>query len=327
MEYKTIMGDSKAVLREIEKYNRIVICRHSRPDGDAVGASFGLKGLIKLTWPEKEVLVVNSDKSENYAFLGKEDAQIDSYENTLMIVLDTSTVRRIANPRFREAPRVIKIDHHLDTEPYGDVEWIESFRSSTCEMIADLYNTFKDKLKMDRKTATCLYAGMCTDSGWFKYASTKPETLKLAAVLLEYGVDIEKLNARLNTTDYRILRFEAKVLNNIEMTPNGVAYFFVTEKIKEEFSLTEEETSMAVDYFNSIKGCLIWMLFIEQEDSIRVRIRSRFIQINNLAAKYGGGGHANACGATIYSNDDMQSMLGEADLMLKEFREANPDLK
>ena len=321
------MSDNIEILDSIKKYNRIVISRHTRPDGDCLGSTYALKRIIQLTWPEKEVYVINSDKSKNLAFLGKEDPEIESYEDTLVMVLDTSTAARISNPRFNEGACIVKIDHHRDSQKYGDIEWVESYRSSVSEMIASFYNDFSDELKIDKYAATCLYAGICTDSGYFKFGSTSPETLRLAAMLMEKGVDTEDLYARLELVDFRILKFQSNVINNVKITPNGVAYYYVTEDVKKEFELSEEEASMGVDFMNSIKGSPIWLLFVQQQGSTRVRLRSRFITLNELAGRYNGGGHANACGATVYTDAQMQALIDEADQLIKLAKRENPDIE
>jgi len=321
------MSDNIEILNAIKKYNRIVISRHTRPDGDCLGSTYALKSIIKLTWPEKEVYVINSDISKNLAFLGKEDPQIESYKDALVMVLDTSTAARISNPRFNEGDCIVKIDHHRDSQKYGDIEWVESYRSSVSEMVASFYNDFSDELKIDKYAATCLYAGICTDSGYFKYGSTSPETLRLAAMLMEKGVDTENLYARLELVDFRILKYQSKVLDEVKITPNGVAYFYVSNETKKEFNLSEEEASMGVDFINSIKGSPIWLLFVQQEGSVRVRLRSRFIALNDLAGRYNGGGHANACGATVYTDAQMQALIDEADQLLKVAKRENPEIE
>jgi len=321
------MSDNIEILNAIKKYNRIVISRHSRPDGDCLGSTYALKRIIQLTWPEKEVYVINSDKSNNLAFLGKDDSDIESYEDTLVMVLDTSTAARISNPRFNEGSCIVKIDHHRDSQKYGDIEWVESYRSSVSEMVASFYNDYSDILKIDSYAATCLYAGICTDSGYFKFGSTSPQTLKLAAMLMEKGVDTENLYARLELVDFRILKYQSKVIDNVKITPNGVAYYYVTEDVKKEFDLSEEEASMGVDFMNSIKGSPIWLLFVQQKGSVRVRLRSRYIALNELAGRYNGGGHANACGSTVYTDAQMQALIDDADTLLKLAKRENPDIE
>lgn len=317
----------KAILEKIREYKSIIISRHVRPDGDAVGSTLGLARILRLTFPEKQVYVVNGDYAEYTAFLGNEDAQPDAacYAGSLAIVIDTATPDRISNKSWQSAREVIKIDHHIDVAPYGDIAWVEEHRSSACEMIADFYMTFREELKIDREAATCIYAGMVTDSGRFRFRSVSGETLRCAAALLDLGVDTDTLFAHLYLEKLDAFRFRAYVYENIKMTPHGVAYIYVDRAMKERFSLTDEEASNVVSCLDSIKGSIIWLAFIDNSDgaTIRVRLRSRFVTVDKLANKYRGGGHDCASGATLMSPDEIPLLLADADALIADYKENN----
>ena len=317
----------KAILEKIKEYKSIIISRHVRPDGDAVGSTLGLARILRLTFPEKQVYVVNGDYAEYTAFLGAEDAQPDAarYAESLAIVIDTATPDRISNKSWQSAREVIKIDHHIDVAPYGDIAWVEEHRSSACEMKADFYMTFREELKIDREAATCIYAGMVTDSGRFRFRSVSGETLRCAAALLDLGVDTDTLFAHLYLEKLDAFRFRAYVYENIKMTPHGVAYIYVDRAMKERFSLTDEEASNVVSCLDSIKGSIIWLAFIDNSDgaTIRVRLRSRFVTVDKLANKYRGGGHDCASGATLMSPDEIPLLLADADALIADYKENN----
>ena len=317
----------KAILEKIKEYKNIIISRHVRPDGDAVGSTLGLARILRLTFPEKQVFVVNGDYAEYTAFLGNEDAQPDAacYAGSLAIVIDTATPDRISNKSWQSAREVIKIDHHIDVAPYGDIAWVEEHRSSACEMIADFYMTFREELKIDREAATCIYAGMVTDSGRFRFRSVSGETLRCAAALLDLGVDTDTLFAHLYLEKLDAFRFRAYVYENIKMTPHGVAYIYVDRAMKERFSLTDEEASNVVSCLDSIKGSIIWLAFIDNSDgaTIRVRLRSRFVTVDKLANKYRGGGHDCASGATLMSPDEIPLLLADAEALIADYKENN----
>lgn len=317
----------KAILEKIREYKSIIISRHVRPDGDAVGSTLGLARILRLTFPEKQVYVVNGDYAEYTAFLGNEDAQPDAacYAGSLAIVIDTATPDRISNKSWQSAREVIKIDHHIDVAPYGDIAWVEEHRSSACEMIADFYMTFREELKIDREAATCIYAGIVTDSGRFRFRSVSGETLRCAAALLDLGVDTDTLFAHLYLEKLDAFRFRAYVYENIKMTPHGVAYIYVDRAMKERFSLTDEEASNVVSCLDSIKGSIIWLAFIDNADgaTIRVRLRSRFVTVDKLANKYRGGGHDCASGATLMSPDEIPLLLADADALIADYKENN----
>lgn len=314
------------ILDKIKWYDRIIISRHYRPDGDALGSTKGLQRILKLTFPEKEILLLNEDCSQYLAFMGGEDSPIsdDLYKTALGIVVDTGTKERFSNKKMGLCKELIKIDHHIDIAPYGDLSWVEDYRSSACEMIVDFYRTFKDQLKMDKQAATYLYTGMVTDSGRFRFREVSPETLRNAAELLTFDIDTETLFANLYLESFDSIKFNAKITENIEITENGVAYLYVSREMQKKFNLSQEDASAVIGLMDSIKGCLIWIAFIELDDgSTRVRLRSRFTTINKLGEKYHGGGHECAAGAYVYNKEEFNSLLRDADAQLKEYKETN----
>lgn len=316
----------RRILDKIKQYDRIIVTRHFRPDGDAIGSSKGLARMLKLSFPQKEVYVINEDSSEYLAFLGGEDAPIadEKYSDALVIVCDTATTDRISNKKFSLAKEIVKIDHHIDVKPYGDLSWVEEERSSLCEMIADFWLTFKDELTLDKEGATYIFTGMVTDSGRFRFSSVDGETMRRAGALLDLGIDTEWIYANLNLDDFNVFKFEAYVYKKMKVTTDGVAYIYVDKAMQRKFKLTNEQASNVVSYLDGIKGAIVWLAFIENADgSIRVRLRSRFVTINALAEKYGGGGHDRACGATVHSKKEMKQMLSDANGIVKNYKENN----
>lgn len=318
----------RAILDKIKAYDKIVIFRHFRPDGDAVGSTRGLGGILRLSFPEKDVRYCNDDFSEYISFLGDETEQpSDEFlAEALGIVIDTATLARVSSKKFALCRELIKIDHHIPIENYGDLHWVEEERSSASEMIAAFYDTFRDELKIDTETATCIYTGMVTDSGRFRFRSVSGDTMRLAGMLIDCGVDLDHLYARLYMRDFDSFKFQSFVYANMRITENGVAYVHITSAIRKRFGLSYEEASNCVSYMDTIKGSLIWLAFIDADNGdIRVRLRSRFVTVSELAEQYRGGGHACAAGATVYSANEMQELIDKADLRLKEYKENNED--
>lgn len=316
----------KSILDKIKEYNKIIIFRHKRPDGDAVGSTMGLREILRTSFPEKDIRLINCDYSEYVAFLGKEDEQVedDFYSDALALVLDTGNTSRISNQKYALCREVMKIDHHIDIAPYGDIFWVEEERSSTCEMITKFYETFKDELVLTKQAATYLYTGMVTDSGRFRYRDVSGETMRLAGILLDAGIDTDIIYANLYMDPVEELKFKSYIYGKIKFTENGVAYLHVDTKMREKFGMSQEQASAVVSYMDSIKGSLIWLAFIDNADgSIRVRLRSRFLTINELAEKYRGGGHACAAGSTVMNKKEMKALIADADELLKNFKENN----
>ena len=318
------------ILQKIKEYDRIFLFRHVRNDGDCVGATKGMKELLRATWPEKEIYLIDTETAAYLEFMGPEDEPVDEalYADALGIVLDTASEARISNKNYALCKELIKIDHHIPLENYGDLQWVEEERSSCCEMVVDFYETFRDELVLNSTAATHLYTGMVTDSGRFKYSGVNGNTMRAAGTLLDVGVDTDILYARLYLEAYEYLKFKAYVYNRMQMTENGVTYLYIDKAMQEEFNLTTEQASATVGTMDSIRGSICWMVFIDNNDdegSIRVRLRSRFVHINSIAEKYHGGGHACASGATVYSQEEMQSLIQDADALVKEYKQTHED--
>ena len=179
---------------------------------------------------------------------------------------------------------------------------------------------------MDQEAAALLYTGIVTDSGRFRYPEVNGDTLRYAAALLDAGVDTQRLFAQLYLRDAASFRFQAYVYGHLQLTENGVAYLHIDAQTQQRFGLSFEDASAAIGYLDSIRGCLCWLAFIDApDDTIRVRLRSRFVAINTLAERHHGGGHAFASGATVYSKDEIQSLIAEADALVRDYKAEHSD--
>ena len=318
----------QAIWNKIKGYQRVMLFRHIRMDGDCVGATKGLKALLEATFPEKEILLTDGQRSDYLAFLGPDDDDVpdDVYRDALAIVLDTADRDRISNQKYALCREIVKIDHHIEADRYGGLNWVEEERSSACEMIADFYETFREELTLTAQAATFIFLGMVTDSGRFRFSGVSGETMRLAGMLLDAGVDTETLYANLYLQDYGALKFKAYVYERMTRTEHGVAYIYVSLDMQRRFGLNFEAASDVISYLENIRGCLCWLAFIEsgrKEDGIRVRLRSRFMTVNEIAQQHHGGGHACAAGATVYGPDEMVSLVREADEAAKAYKETH----
>ena len=313
------------ILEKIKAYDRIFIFRHMRMDGDCVGATKGLRAILKLSFPAKDIRIADFQHSDFLAFLGEDKEEIpdSDYADALGIVLDTATAERVSNQKFRMCKELVKIDHHIPVEDYANYTWVEEVRSSACEMVAYFYQTFQDELKIDTEAATYLYTGMVTDSGRFQFSSVSGDTMRLAAMLLDQGIDTDTLYAHLYLRDFNELKFKSDVYQKMQVTENGVAYIYVSKEMREAHGLTVESAGMVVSFLENIRGCLCWIAFIETDENIRVRLRSRFAPINMVAEHYRGGGHACASGATVYTKEEVSALLAEADAHIKAYKETH----
>lgn len=318
----------KAIIDKIKEYNRIIIHRHIRPDGDAIGTSQGLKALILNSFPEKEVYVASEDSSEYLSFLPKDDVvAIDKYNGALVIVVDTGDDSRISGKNFKLGKEIIKIDHHDTSADFGNINYCDPTSASCANIIVDLCQTFRMDLHLNKEAASYLFVGIVTDSGRFRYASADYRCFKDASKLLEYGIDTDYIYTKLYVEEDNKFKLKKYVYTHYKLSPNGVAYIYFKDNFgKKHGGLSKEDISSAVNLLDSIKGSMIWLLFNEGKDSTRVRLRSRYIPITSLANTYHGGGHENACGAIVTSKKEMKNLIADADKLLKEFKDQHKDL-
>ncbi len=317
-----------AITEKIRSYDSIMIFRHIRMDGDCVGASKGLREILSLTYPEKTVRIVDAQKSEYLGFLPADEAEAadEDYRKALAIVVDTADRDRISNQKYALCREVIKIDHHIPVDAYGVLNWVDEDCPSACEMIAALYDYNRIEWKISPLAATYIYMGMVTDTGRFRFGGINGRTMRLAGMLLDQGIDTETLYAQLYLKDYESLKFRAYVYEHMERTPGGAAYIYVDRKMQEDFGLSFEAACNVISYLEGIRDCLCWLAFIEgehPEDGTRVRLRSRFMTINHLAERHHGGGHACASGATVYSREEAEQLVREADEAVRKYKEEN----
>ena len=320
------MNILQTIFDRIQAAPSIMLFRHIRVDGDCVGATKGLQELIRQTWPDKRVLITDDEHSDYLAFLGPDDAPVpdEIYRESLGIVIDVGNHERISNQKYALCKEIIKIDHHIERDPYGDLNWVEDWRSSACEMIAAFYDAFRDRLTLSVRAAECLYTGMVTDSGRFMYEGVNGETMRLAGLMLDAGVNTETLYSHLYLRTFDELKFKAAIYENMQLTPNGVAWIHVSKEMQHRFGLTFETACTAISSLSDIRGVRCWLAFIDVDGGeIRVRLRSRFAAINTIAEKYHGGGHACASGATVYSSEEMNALIADADEHIRQYKETN----
>ena len=307
------------ILSEIQRFDRIIIHRHNRPDGDALGSQIGLKHIIKENFPEKEVYAVG-DAAGNYAFM--DDSVMDTvsdemYAGALAIVLDTSARHLISDDRYRTAARTARIDHHLFVETICDTEVVGTNFESCCGMIAEFAR--ESGLRLTPLAAKSLYTGMVTDSGRFCYDATTAQTFRLAAFLMEQKFDLNEVYGKLYSDDFSRIQLRAKFILKIQFTEKNVAYIYTT---REEVEALQADTFTIsrgmVGTMSGIKGVDIWVNFTETPDGIACELRSSKYNINPIAVKYGGGGHAKASGATVKTKEDAMAMLADLDAMMED---------
>jgi len=307
------------VIKEIGRYDRIVIHRHQNPDGDALGSQIGLKHILRENYPEKEIYAVG-DPAKRYSFM--EDSAMDEisdevYEGALAIVLDTSAKALISDTRYTLAERTICMDHHIYCEDIADVEVRDTSFESCCGLITAF--AMECGLRLNLLAATSLYIGMVTDSGRFRYDSTSSNTFKLAAFLMEQPIDTNEIYRNLYADDFVRVRLRAQFVLKIQFTAHNVAYIYTTKEELAQYDVDTFTISRGmVGTMGDLKGVDIWVNFTETEQGVLCELRSGRYNINPVAVKYGGGGHQKASGATVKDRETAMQMLRDLDRMMEE---------
>ncbi len=309
------------VYQKIKEYQTIIIFGHKRPDGDCYGSQNGLKDIIKSTFPMKSVFIVG-EKVDNLSFIGQMDQIEDEvFNQALAIVVDTATRDRISDGRYKLCKELIKIDHHIVLDNYGDINVVEELIPATCLLITKFLLSNKD-LKISLNGATALYTGTITDTQNFRYRGVNAETFQLAGTLLNYGVDTEWIDQNLSVQSLRSLRLKSYVYRSFKVTKNGFAYAVINRVIIKYYNVGYDEAASLVNLLANIKECPVWALIIRYPKDIRVRIRSNGPNINKLAEKYDGGGHHKAAGASLKSWSKIRPFVKDADALVKEYKES-----
>lgn len=308
------------ILKKIKEYNRIIIFGHERPDGDCIGSQYGLYYVLKESFPEKEVYV-SGEVSEYVSFIGRPTMVDDSlFKGALAICVDCANGERLSDKRFKNCDYSIKIDHHINVDSFCDYEYVDAKAPACAQILTEFFLKFNDVFKITKEAAEALYVGIVTDTGRFKYDSTSPVTHRVAASLLEYGVNIGKIDNNLSIETIDALRLRGYCLNTFKTTENGFAYLIMTRDIINKFGVSDEDAANQVNAISTINECPVWAMFIEYPDQIRVRLRSRGPKVNILAEKYEGGGHEKASGAKLQSWDKLDEFLADADRLVKEYK-------
>ena len=303
----------------IEQYDTIIIHRHSKPDGDAIGSQIGLKNLIKDNFPEKRVLAVG-DAAGRYAFVKDstpDEVADEDYNGALAIILDTSASALISDTRYNLAKTTARIDHHIFCEKIADVEVTDTSFESCCGLIAAL--AMETGWKMSSDAATAIYTGMVTDSGRFRYDSTTAETLRRAAFLLEAGIDTAEIYRNLYADDFSYIRLRSQFVLKVQFTEQNVAYIYTTADEVSTYGVDTFTISRGmVGVMSEIRGVDIWANFTETEDGVLCELRSSRYNINRTAVKYGGGGHEKASGCTLKNRDEAMLLLADLNKIIEE---------
>ncbi|SFB24965.1 phosphoesterase RecJ domain-containing protein [Lentibacillus halodurans] len=309
-----------SIIQAIKTYETIIIHRHVRPDPDAYGSQAGLKEMIAESFPDKNVYIVG-EEDPSLDFLAKMDEIADhTYQNALVIVCDTANAARISDERYSLGDKLIKIDHHPNVDVYGDLMWVDTTASSTSEMIYDFYQSAKNEgFTFNNDAARLIYAGIVGDTGRFLFPSTTKKTLQHAAELVTYDFDRPSLHDGIYNIKDNIARLRGYILQHFKLSESGLSSVKLTKATLNEYGVSPMDSGQLVGVLGDIEKIKAWVFFIEEDDLIRVRLRSKGPVVNEIATKYDGGGHPMAAGASVSTWEETEKVIKDLEQSCKEY--------
>ncbi|MFD2914306.1 DHH family phosphoesterase [Psychroserpens luteus] len=307
--------DINSIKELLSSPKKIVIIPHKNPDGDAIGSTLGLLHYLKK-YNHDAVIIAPNDYPDFLKWMPGEDSVL-KYDHQkdecdallisaeLIFTLDFNSLGRIGNMEEAVAnTKAIKImiDHHQQPDDYAKFMYSDVSMSSTCEMVYNFIDMLDDTDKVDADIATCLYTGIMTDTGSFRFSSTTSATHKIIGNLIEKGANNSQIhNNIMDTNSYERTQLLGKALSNLKVIPEyRTAYITLTQDELNSFNFKKGDTEGFVNYGLSLKDIIFAAIFIEsqQDGIIKISLRSKGdFSVNELSrSHFEGGGHTNAAG-------------------------------
>ena len=233
----------KQVIELIEKYECIIIHRHTNPDGDAMGTQLGLKRVLNLSYPDKEVYAVGD--TNVFAFLGDmDDIRDELYQDALVIIVDVCVDRLISDKRYKMGKEILVLDHHLNEPDFECIQYIDSDVIACAEMVATILK--EHNMVFDELAATRFLTGIVTDSGRFLYPSTKHHTLEMSSYLMKQGANLKWIYEKLYTEELNFKKLKGHFINNFKVYEDTIAYMKNDKSVKHAYNVSTFTVSRAM---------------------------------------------------------------------------------
>ncbi len=293
----------------IRSSNNIFIASHVNPDGDNIGSSLGLGLALKKI--NKNVSVLKADPiPEDFKFLPGNDLYKD-YDQSLdpidlFIAVDSSDIDRLGKNKdlLAKAKNIINIDHHISNTNFGHINIVDPMAAATGELIYHLIK--KMDIELDQAIASNIYTAILTDTGKFSYESVTSITHRIAADLIDKGIDIKDINLKIyESSSLERTNLFLKTLNKMKTYSDGkIATIYVSQEMLEETNTSLDDTEGIVSFIRAI-GPVEVSCFLKEfnENEVKVSLRSKnYVNVASVCEKFGGGGHIRAAGCTIYKD-------------------------
>ncbi len=307
------------ILAKVMGYQTIIIHRHTKPDLDAIGSQVGLKEILTENFPNKHIYVVGDVNR----FDMENDMQIISdeiYKDALVFILDVAVKHMVSDERYKLSKEVIVIDHHKNACDIENVSLLlsDSTYSACAELITDM--ALELNLKINPRAASFLYAGIVTDTGRFQWMHKPERVFLVASMLTGLGAKTTELYDFLYVETLESKQIK-NYFSNRFVFEDGVAYLKNDKEVFEKFNIDVFSVSRGmVNLAAGIDTIKIWLNFTmdPEKNIILGEFRSRGIKIVDIAKKYGGGGHEQACGASLQTWEQVDQVIQDYKQLLKE---------
>ena len=307
----------------IKKASNIFIVSHVKPDADSFGSTKALELAIKSKYPNKIVIILN-DNSKGAFYLEKNDLLIFTDVGSWYRANMPENLKNIFVENYKSV-NICRFDHHKNEEISDVTVDIEDLNAgSSCSLITLFLQS--ENYVIDKTIAKLLFQGIVSDTGRLQYSLSKT-TLLAISILTEAGIDYETIYSKMYLQSPRAIKAKKYILGNYLTTKSGVAYIYINNKIALENGFDRGEAAAMVNELSNISGCLIWLTCNDTGKEIRCRIRSRYVSIDKLANKWGGGGHPQAVGVIVKSKKELNKLLDDLDNLIKEAKMKNPLLE
>jgi len=305
---QAIKASTDQAVAAIAAAHSIVLACHVNPDGDALGSMLGLAHAIDTAFPGKDLTLISHDGVPDiYEFLPGAGAVVSDTARRgfdLAIALDSGDLSRVGDsivPAITSAHVQIDIDHHVGEGAFGDIQLLDDHAAASAEIVFDLVHALG--VSLTPAIASCLFTGVITDTGSFRFMNVTPRTLRIAATLIEAGAAPAMIAEQVfDNRPFAATRLMGIALSSLSSTPDGrVVWAHVTKGAFDQTGAEDRDTEGFVGLVRAVRGVQVAILFREAVDgSVRVSLRStEHVDVAKIANQFGGGGHRMAAGCTF----------------------------
>ncbi|MBC18033.1 Phosphoesterase RecJ domain protein [Pseudodesulfovibrio profundus] len=309
----------KQISRVLRSEDDFLVVSHYNPDGDALGSTCAMGHILKALG-KQFTLYNTSGVPQRYDFVNKPAEILTELPERLpkwTIVLDCGAKDRMGDELMKrvDQTRIIDIDHHLGNGDYGEINWVDVRQPAVGSMIAELATELE--VPLIGGLAECIYLAVATDTGFFSYGSTTPESLELAATMLRHGLDLARMNERITKQwSEERMRLWSEVMSDVQLfADKRVAVGTITQEIFERTGTTSGDTENIINFIRRLKSVRVAAILREEgENCYKFSLRSYGNDnVQEIASQFGGGGHKNASGGTIEAPlDEARELLVSA---------------